>query len=187
MGQPNVKGTVMRGMIASIERICPKATVDDMVLLLGEPLGNQLKHRAFIASGWYPVRDFRALLGAAMKVTGRDVELIEVLARDAALHEFRGLFRLITFALSPDFLMRRTAGMFSRYYDTGTLTVPIAKKGYAEARYRGFAGFDRVLWNELIAGCRAILEVCGARDIRGRLVRGGGDGDVDLDLVVEWC
>jgi hypothetical protein len=120
-----------------------------------------------------------------MKATGRDVELIEALSRESTLEDFRGIYRLLAFALSPEFLMRRSGGLFSRYYDTGTLTVTVAKKGYGEAQFRGCVGFDRILWADVISGTCAILEVCGAKDIQRRITRGGGD-EPDLDLVAEW-
>jgi hypothetical protein len=173
-------------MLDSIDRICPPGTIDRMVPLVGESLGKTLKHRSFITSGWYPVRDYRAILGAAMKVTGRDVDLIEQLSRESTLEDFRGIYRLLAFALSPEFLMRRTAPLFGRYYDTGTLTVVVAKKGYAEAQFRGCLGFDRVLWADVISGTCAILEACGARDIKRQVTRGGGDGDADVDIVATW-
>jgi hypothetical protein len=176
----------MRGMLASIERLCPRGTVSEMLPLLGESLATMIKHGSFITSGWYPLRDYRLLLGAAMQVTGRDTELIEELARDSTIQDFRGIYRLLTFALSPEFLMRRSGGLFARYYDTGTLMISVARKGYAEAHYRGCLGFDRVLWKDVVAGTCTILEVCGARDIRRQVTKGGADGDAELDLVAEW-
>jgi hypothetical protein len=184
--EPNVKGVGIRSVLGSIERLCPPGTLDAVVPLLDESLGRMVSHRTFISSGWYPLRDYRALLGAVMQATGRDLELIQLLAREATLEDFRGIYRLLTFALSPEFLIRRSPGLFARYYDTGKLAVPIAKKGYVEAQFRGCAGFDRVLWADAVAGSCAVLEACGARDVRPRIVHGGGDGDGDLDLIAEW-
>ncbi|HEY2749680.1 MAG TPA: hypothetical protein VGL86_33900 [Polyangia bacterium] len=33
------------------------------------------------------------------------------------------------FVLSPEFLIRRTPGLFNRYYDTGTFAIPEARAG----------------------------------------------------------
>jgi len=43
-----------------------------------------------------------------------------------------------------------------------------------------------VLWADLHAGSAAVLEVCGAKDLKYTIVRGGGDGDEDCDVVGEW-
>ena len=108
------------------------------------------------------------------------------LSREATRDDFRGIYRLLTFVLSPEFLMRRSPGIFGRYYDTGTLVVPEARAGRCRAIYSGCEGFDRVLWEDVIAGSSAILEVCGAKEIRATRVRGGGDGDTELEVLAEW-
>ena len=61
--------------------------------------------------------------------------------------------------------MRRSPGIFGRYYDTGSLAVPEAKSGRCRAVYSGCVGFDRILWEDVIAGSAAVLEVCGAKDV----------------------
>jgi hypothetical protein len=96
-----------------------------------------------------------------MSVTGRDVELVRALSRDAMLHDFRGIYRLLTFVLSPAFIMRRSPPLFGRYY-------------------------DRVLWENVLGGATAVLEAGGAKDVRIKAVRGGGDGDQELDMIGEW-
>jgi len=186
LAEPNIKGVGIRGMLSSIERLCPPGTLEAMVRHLPESVGQMVRHKSFISSGWYKLSDYRALLGAVMKVNGRDVDLVAELAREATLDDFRGVYRLFTFALSPAFVMRRSPGLFSRYYDTGTLTVPVARRGYGEAQFRGCLGFDRVLWRDVVGGTSAVLEACGGREVRTRILRGGGDGDVELDLVAEW-
>jgi len=151
--EPQVKGTAIRGILAAMDRICPRGTRQKVIALLPAQIAPAVEHESFLAAGWYPLAHRRALL---------------------------------TFVLSPEFLMRRGPGIFGRYYDSGTLTVPVARNGYCEAQYRGCAGFDHVLWTDLHAGSAAVLEVCGAKDLKYRVVRGGGDGDEDCDIVGEW-
>jgi hypothetical protein len=187
MTEPHVKGVAIRGILSSMERLCPPGAIDQLVPLLSESFGRSVKHRSFVSGGWYPLREYRNLLGAVMQVTGHDVEIIETLAREATLNDFRsGIYQLLKLVLSPEFLMRRAGGVFSRYYDTGSLRVVEARHGYAEAQFRGCIGFDRVLWRDAVAGAMAVLEASGAKDVRIRPLRGGGDGDVDLDIISEW-
>lgn len=184
--EPQVKGTAIRGILAAMDRICPRGTRQKVIALLPAQIAPAVEHESFLAAGWYPLAHMRALFGAVMQATGRDLDVVRELSRDATRDDFRGIYRLLTFVLSPEFLMRRGPGIFGRYYDSGTLTVPVARNGYCEAQYRGCAGFDHVLWTDLHAGSAAVLEVCGAKDLKYRVVRGGGDGDEDCDIVGEW-
>lgn len=183
--EPQIKGTAVRSALSAIKRLCPPGTLPKMLPLLPEKIAPAVEHTAFLAAGWYPLATIRAIFGAAMHATGRDVELVRAISRDATLDDFRGIYRLLTFVLSPEFLMRRSPGIFKRYYDTGSLEV-VARAGYAEARYLGCTGFDDVLWADVLAGSLAVLEACGARNPKLEIVRGGGAGDVDCHVVTRW-
>jgi hypothetical protein len=184
--EPQVKGTAIRGLIAAVDRVCPPGTRQKMIAHLPDQIAPAVEHESFLAAGWYPLAHMRALFGAVMQATGRDLDVVRELSREATRDDFRGIYRLLTFVLSPEFIMRRGPNIFGRYYDTGSLTVPVARSGYVEAQYRGGVGFDRVLWADLHAGSAAVLEVCGAKDLKYTIVRGGGDGDEDCDVVGEW-
>ncbi len=182
---PQVKGTALRGLIAAIDRVCPPGTRKEVVRLLPDQMAPAVEHDSFLAAGWYPLAHMRSLFGAVMQATGRDLDVVRDLSRDATRQDFRGIYRLLTFVLSPEFLMRRGPGLFARYYDTGSLEV-VARAGYCEGHYRGCVGFDHVLWEDIIAGSSAILEACGGKDIQVTRLRGGGDGDEELDVTAQW-
>ena len=184
--EPQIKGTAIRGTLMAVERVCPPGTLRKMVALLPAQIAPAVEHGAFISAGWYPLAHCRAIFGAAMAATGRDLELVRALSREATREDFRGIYRLLTFVLSPEYLMHRSQGLFSRYYDTGSLVVPVARHGYCEAHYQGCVGFDRVLWADVIAGSAAVLEICGAKDLTFEIVRGGGDGDEECYAKSEW-
>lgn len=183
--EPQVKGTALRGLVAAIDRVLPPGTRKEVLRLVPDQVAPAVEHDSFFAAGWYPLAHMRALFGAVMQATGRDLDVVRELSADATRGDFRGIYRLLTFVLSPEFIMRRGPGIFSRYYDTGSLAVE-ARRGFAQARYRGCVGFDRVLWADLIAGSGAVLEVCGARDLKWRITHGGGDGDEECDVASEW-
>jgi hypothetical protein len=183
---PQVKGAPVHGVVFAIRRICPPGTIAKMLPLLPPEVAAAVEHDRFLVAGWYPLSHYRAIFAAAMSATGRDVDLVRALSRDAMLHDFRGIYRLLTFVLSPAFIMRRSPPLFGRYYDTGTLGVPVARDGYCEAHYRGCVGFDRVLWENVLGGATAVLEAGGAKDVRVKAVRGGGDRDEEMDMIGEW-
>ena len=183
--EPQIKGTAIVGALRAVDRICPPGTRKKMLAILPDQIVPAVEHDSFLVAGWYPLAHLRSIFVAAMKATGRDLALVRELSREATKEDFRGIYRLLTFVLSPEFIMRRGPSVFQRYYDTGSLSVE-ARHGYAEARYRGCVGFDHILWEDVNAGASAVLEACGAKNVRVRAARGGGDGDEELDLVCEW-
>jgi hypothetical protein len=184
--EPQIKGTAIRGILKAVDRLCPPGTIKQMVALLPQEIAPTVEHGGFISAGWYPLAHMRAIFGAAMRATGRDLDLVRELSREATSDDFRGIYRLLTFVLSPEFLMRRSPGIYTRYYDTGSLTLPVAREGYVEAHYRGCVGFDRVLWADLLEGSATVVEICGAKDLRFQILRGGGDGDEECYVKSEW-
>jgi hypothetical protein len=183
----HVKGLAFRSLVSAAQRLYGASVVDKIMAHLPDEIARPVKHNSFITSGWYPLPQYRALHDAIARATGKSPpELARALGRDATMDDFRGVYRVLTFVLSPEFLIRRAPGLWNRYYDIGSLTVPVARKGYAEAQFRGCVGFDRVLWEDAVGGAIAILEVCGARDLGVTIRGGGGDGHDFLDATCTW-
>jgi hypothetical protein len=145
-----------------------------------------LDSRALVAVGWYPIDWYRALVAAAMEATGDRLELARELGRDATLNDFRGIYRMLCFVVSPEALLKRAQGVFARYRRPGTLIVERAEPGFARVRLEGCTGFDEAMWQVTLGGCMGLLEACGARAITLRIVSGGGDGDASAVGEGRW-
>jgi hypothetical protein len=183
---PQVKGLAFRSLVRSAQRLFGPGVVDKMMPLLPAEIARTVKHDSFVTSGWYPIGQYRALYGAIARASGKSpIEVGRTLGRDATMDDFRGVYRVLTAVLSPEFLIRRAPGLWNRYYDTGTLAVH-AQKGSAEAEFRGCTGFDRVLWEDAIGGSVGLLEVCGAQEVAVQVRAGGGDGQDFLDAACTW-
>src|SRR5438874_9994980 len=102
MSAPNIKGTAIRGIVSGVDQLCPPGTIDKMLPMLAPPLAKAVKHRSFVSAGWYPLTEYRALLEAVMVATGGGVDIIRQIARQATRDDFRGIYRLLTFVLSPE-------------------------------------------------------------------------------------
>jgi hypothetical protein len=182
--EPHAKGINFRSLIGAAQRLLGPVMLEKMVTLLPPELGKQVRKNTFVTGSWYPLADFRALHGAALQATGRGPELTRELSRECALDDFRGVFRVLTFVLTPEWIMRRTPVIWHRYFDVGQVTVE-AQARYALAHWTGAVGFDRVLWNDVIGGSTGVLEVCGAKKLKVSIASGGGDED-NLSLAAEW-
>jgi hypothetical protein len=181
---PQAKGINFRSFAGAFKRMFGPEELAKLVELLPPELGKMMARDGFVTGSWYPLEDFRMLHLTAQKVTGRGLELTRALARESALDDFRGIYRVLTFVLSPEFVMRRTSSIWSRYYDVGTVTID-AKPRVAYARFENATGFDRILWQDVIGGSTGVLEACGAKQVKVTVLGGGGDED-NLSVKAEW-
>jgi hypothetical protein len=182
---PSIKGVGLRSFFGAIVRLHGPGVIDEMLPHLPEELRRPTKLRSFVSGGWYPLDYINQLHAAAQKATGRGTDLARAIGHDSTVDDFRGVYRVLTFVLSPEFLMKRSPSMFGRYYDTGKLETT-ARDGFAEARFSGCTGFTHSLWEDITGGCTAILEVCGAKDVVIHATDGGGDKDDHLTLKASW-
>jgi hypothetical protein len=184
-GIPRVKGLAFRGMLGSLRRVKGDEAVRRVFELLPTELARRARADLFVTQTWYPLSDYARVLHAIVERSGGDTALIRALSREAVLNDFRGVYRLLTFILSPRFVMKRGPMVFSRYYDSGKVVVE-AEHGQAQTHYTGCKGFDHLLWNDLVYGSMALLEACGARDGLVRFVTGGQDGDDNCTARFTW-
>ncbi len=183
-GIPCIKGLAFRGMFGSLKRLKGDEAVRRTVELLPPELARTARADLFVTQNWYPLSDY-ALVLRAMMGPADDLELIRALSRESVLNDFRGIYRILTFVVSPEFLMKRGPLLFSRYYDTGKLVVE-ASTGLAVTRYSGCSGFNHVLWIDTISGSVAVLEACGAKQLGMEIVEGGRDGDDSCTAHLTW-
>ena len=58
--------------------------------------------------------------------------------------------------------------------------------GFGRAKFSEFAEFDRNLWEDMLGGIEAVLELAGAQDIQLTVTAGGGDGDAAMEAEARW-
>jgi hypothetical protein len=184
-GIPCIKGLAFRGMLGSLRRLQGEDALKRTVDILPAELAKTARADLFVTQTWYPLADYGELLRAMMTACSSDHELIQKLSREAVLQDFRGIYKILTFVMSPEFMMKRGPAIFSRYYDTGALEVE-ATPGKAIARYSGCKGFDRLLWLDVLEGSATVLEVCGAKELQTKYVSGGRDRDDSCVVHFTW-
>jgi hypothetical protein len=182
---PRAKGLAFRGMLGSLKRLKGDEGFRKLLDLLPPELARTAKADLFVTQTWYPLGDYLHLLHAIAQLGGGDLALVQALSREATLNDFRGVYRILTFVMSPQFLMKRGPALFNRYFDTGTLVVE-AEPHRGVARYHGCAGFNHLLWNDVMYGGSAVLEACGAKDQKFKMIEGGKDGDDFCTVQFTW-
>jgi hypothetical protein len=183
---PQVKGVAFRSTLTGLQRLRGEGVTRSVAEALSGSLGESVRFGGLAASAWYPLSSYRELLATIRRVTRTGPELLRALGRESSYDDFRGVYRIIAFVLSPERLIQQAPRAWSLYFDAGSLDIVEARDGMASARLTGCFGFDRNVWERAMGGCQGLLEVCGAKNVRLRVASGGGDGDDQLELEARW-
>jgi hypothetical protein len=180
------KGISLNGILKSLEALYGAETYRETVAALGGELGERVRMGALLSGGWYPLAWYRELHATAQMVTGRRADLARELSRAATLADFRGVYRLLTFVLSPRAILRKAPSVWNRYYDRGKVEIGEAGDTFTVVRVSDCEGFDLSLWEDVTGGCLGVTEACGGKDVRATLLGGGRDGDPGMQVELRW-
>jgi hypothetical protein len=180
------KGVALLGVLKSFEALHGRAAYEAAIDTLPEALRDRVVLNGILGGSWYPIEEYRRIHLAAQQAARRGPDLARDLSREATLDDFRGIYRLLTFVLSPHGMLRKAPSAWSRYYDGGRLEIREARDDFAQARFSGCEGFDSTLWQDAIGGCLGVLQACGAKDIDVRVLAGGRDGDQTMEIETRW-
>lgn len=119
---------------------------------------------AAVAVGWYDVAHFATLLRSIDEVCGRgDLRLLEKVGAYEAEQDFNRVFRVFLRVLSPSYIFKAEARIWSHFQDSGTwhsVRVP----GGVNATLRGWA-VDAALCRELSGYLVKVVEFTGGRNV----------------------
>ena len=147
--------------------------------------GEALLYGTVIASGWYPISWYRALLAAAVKVSG-DLNFPRVLGRGSIRRDVTGIYRVFFKLLSIDTLVRQSPRFFRMCFTPGEVKIELMDEGRARSRYQGCAGFDQNLWLEQLGCVEELLKLGGAHVVRVKVLAGGGENDDYMEIECSW-
>lgn len=186
MPKPRTKGLQFRSFTHSLKSLRGEEALAATLDLLPTELAESLRYGTLVTASWYPLEWYAELHAAAQRATREGTELARAIAKAGVQEDFKGVYRLVTLALSPQAIFHWAPKIVALYYDTGHLVVEAAEKHFARGAFKGFVGFDRNLWEDMLGGCTGVMELAGAKNLVARFLSGGKDGDVDATLEVRW-
>lgn len=71
------------------------------------------------------------------------------------------------------------------YWKGGTVQLTHLQAGQGGLRFAQWAGFSRLVWEDIMGGVEAILGLCGAKNTRCRLARLPEDAET-LEFELRW-
>jgi hypothetical protein len=184
--EPRVKGVSFKSVLRALETLHGPSSVEACMSTMPSEVADGFRYGTILASGWYPIGWYRALLAAAQTAAGQGDRALFEIGRQCARQDMTGVYRLGFKLLSPQTVIRLASRLFSNYYDTGECLVVSARVGFVHARWLGCRGFDRRLWSDAFGAAHMFMELAGASNIRSQLAAGGGDGDETAELIAHW-
>jgi hypothetical protein len=159
---------------------------DELLSRLPGSLRDMLSDGEVVANGWYPVSWKCALHQAALDLHG-DMGLARHMGYEMTKRDLSGIYALLVrVAVSPEDVLPLSARILGRYLRPVKLAVEEIKPQSVRFAFTDGAGFTRELWEDLVGGCQASLEIAGARHVHVRIQAGGQTGDQHARCVARW-
>jgi len=171
-----MKGLSLRNYPLVLAAIRGPEIAAKMMAELPVEIRQGLEDGLIVPSGWYPVAWKRELHKAGRRVTG-EPRLARLMGNEQTKRDLNGVYRAFIRIASPSFVLAASARMFSRYLRPGKMSVIDEGKGFARVLFEHCYDFDENMWNDVIGGCEAALEMTGVKIVRLNIEEGGGDGD----------
>jgi hypothetical protein len=160
-----VKGTAVVASARYIRERFSQSSLDRVLRAL--PEGDRSAFDAgILASAWYPMDLLlRFMQEAERQLAGTEPELIRNMGAASADYGLTTVYRIFFKVGSPEFIISRAAGVFSKYYDTGKLSVD-SRPGRTVVELSDLQGTASQFCARIHGWMARILELTGAKNPR---------------------
>lgn len=180
------KGVSLLSFVTTLRSLHGSDVAERTLSGLPDEVSTALRKGLVVASSWYPLAWHRAMHASAQRACRTGPELARSIGYHGTQADFRGVYRFVASLIAPDRLIRVSPRVWSNYFDGGKIAVDEHHRGKVQTSFSECYGFDRSLWENTIGGSLAVLDIAGARNVKTRVLRGGGDGDDQLELELIW-
>jgi hypothetical protein len=180
-----MKGLSLRNYPVVLAELRGSDVAAKMMATLPSQLRHDLETGVIVPSGWYPVAWKRELHQAGRKVTG-EPRLARLMGNEMTKRDLSGIYRAVIRIASPAIVIASAARIFSRYLRPGKMSIIEQGDGFARVLAEECYDFDENMWNDVIGGCEAALELTGSKIVRVRVEEGGQDGDTRTVFTGSW-
>ena len=180
-----MKGLSLRNYPLVLADIRGPEVAAKMMAELPPQLRNDLETGVIVPSGWYPVAWKCELHQAGRRVTG-EPRLARLMGNEMTKRDLNGVYRAVIRIATPAIVISASARIFSRYLRPGRMSIIEHGEGFARVLFENCYDFDENLWNDVLGGCEAALELTGSKVVRIRVEEGGQDGDTTTIALGSW-
>ena len=163
---PSFSGTAFANNAAALEQIVGPAVMAEAVASLDEADRERVLDAH--ALPWVPVTVHERLAQAVARCANRDYdELVDVATRKAAERGFKTVWSvLIEFTSNDETLVTRTAAIYARIRNVGTMCSRVTGEGESESELTGWPSVSDRQLRTLAIGIEAVLHLAGRTDAR---------------------
>lgn len=166
------------GMLSTLDVVTEKhgaavraRAIDAMPANVRDPL----RSGRLLPSTWIPISAYAAMLrGIAL-----DDDAMRAIGQAAVERDINTIYRTVFKFLAPETLARQTPRMWGIYFRGGDIQVIESSRTHCRVRYAECVGFDRLVWQDYIAGAEAVLKFCGAKNAH-TVIEEGGTADLTV-------
>lgn len=186
MSECEMKGLSLLNYLRVFESLFGPSRGAELLARLPDALRGKLSDGEIVANGWYPVSLKCALHQAAFELTG-DMGLARKMGYEMTKRDLSGIYAmLVRVVVCPEDVLPISARILGRYLRPVKLAIEEIKPQSVRFVFSEGAGFTRELWEDLVGGCLASLEVAGARNVHVRIEAGGQAGDQHARCLARW-
>jgi predicted hydrocarbon binding protein len=159
-----IKGFAIRGLFRYLKENAPGRTAEIVKTL--PPESAAVLERPVIASSMYPYRVFADLLRSIDRHLGRgDLKLCQTVGDYAAQQDISGMFKVMLSVFSPKTTLERSNLFWSKYCDTGKLSVVKADPKDALMRMEDFPDIDEAHCYLMSGWIRRFATMTGGKNV----------------------
>ena len=181
-----MKGLSLRNYPIVLAELRGREVADKMMGFLAPEIRHELEVGTIVPGGWYPVAWKRELHRAGRRATG-EPRLARIMGNEMTKRDLNGVYRTFIRIASPQFVIAAAARIFSRYLRPGRIFVSDGRPGFTRVHFQDCYGFDEHMWQDVIGGCEAALQLTGAKLVRVHVEKGGQDGDTTTTGTAFWA
>jgi hypothetical protein len=153
------KGVNFRGAMKQLERRGGKALLERVLARVEGEAGVAMRTGEIVTGGWYPASWYDALLAAIEVEYPSDRTAIRTLTREAVTDDFKTIFKILSLVVSPSAALRNGAKVMARYWEGGRVALVEAHEGYAHFVFEDYLGFTPRIWDDVIGGIEAVVDM----------------------------
>lgn len=178
-----VRGTALRSVLIACDALYGDGASRRVLDALDPAIRDALSG-AVLGASWYPVRYQAALQDAVRTVLGAgSLDANKRVGRQAALDDFRGVYRIFLPLLTWDLLWASLSRAWLRYNSCGDVIVEDRQARSAICKVRGVDGYTEPMWSAIAGRLQGIIELAGGRDVRVRIT---GFSSTSAQVVLTW-
>ena len=179
------KGVNFRGVMKQLERRGGRALLERVLARVEGEAGEALRTGAVVTGGWYPARWYDALLAAVEEEYPTERTAIRALTREAVTDDFKTLFRILQLVVSPNAALKNGVKVMARYWEGGRVELIEGHEGYRQFRFDDYVGFTPRIWEDVIGGIEAVVDLMGV--VRAPIeTRGATSDHRRLDVIIRY-